>query len=234
MNEFVLFIDTETSGMPTRWNAPTAKVDEWPYILQIAWIVCKNNGELVCSRNFYIKQDDSLSAVKPLAAKRISSDALKEKKVERKEVLNVLAADFELYEPLIVGHFLEFDKKMMEVGFTRAEVRQNFEQLPKFCTMINSRRTKDIWGSHKFMQLNELYESLFNRPMDDKDQARSNVEATMAVFFELVRLGKINDRTISQQAKFSRRKWELPLPVVVILSVLIFAALGVLFWYFFL
>lgn len=220
MYDYVLFIDTETSDMPKRWNAPTAKVNEWPYILQIAWVICKMNGEIVCSKDYYVKQKNITIGEGAMRLHGITLDMLAEKGVERKIVLNNLAADIDLYKPLIVGHFLEFDKKMMEVGFTREEIVRNFDKLPKFCTMLFTRKPKDIFGGNSFMRLNELYFSLFKENYENPHNALADAQATKACFFELVRQGKINDLVISRQIRMSRRRWELPIWMVVALSLI--------------
>ena len=32
-----LIFDTETTGLPKRWNAPLTDSDNWPRCIQIAW-----------------------------------------------------------------------------------------------------------------------------------------------------------------------------------------------------
>ncbi len=221
MYEYLLFIDTETSDMPKRWNAPTAKVEEWPYILQIAWIVCKRSGELVCSRDFFVKHKNI--EIDPSSAKLhgITMEMLAEKGIERKLVLNNLASDLEIYKPLIVGHFLEFDKKMMEVGYTREHIEQNFEHLPKFCTMLFTRKSKDIFGGHSYLRLNQLYELLFHKPIGKIHNALVDAEATKACFFELVKRGEITDKIVAKQIRMTRRRWELPIWMVILLATLL-------------
>ncbi len=226
MYEYVLFLDTETSSMPKRWNAPTAKVEEWPYILQIGWVLCKKSGEEVFSRDFYVKQTNIEIDKEAEKLHGITLEMLQEKGVERKVVLNSLASDLEVYKPLIVGHFLEFDKKMMEVGFTRAQIVQNFDRLPKFCTMLYTRSNRDIFGGYKFMRLDELYESLFNRKLDNFHNALADARATKDCFMELVKQGKVTDHTISLQDKMVRRQWELPIWMVVLLTILAVAIMA--------
>ena len=34
-----LFFDTETTGLPLRWNAPITDIANWPRLVQLAWIV---------------------------------------------------------------------------------------------------------------------------------------------------------------------------------------------------
>ena len=39
-----LFFDTETTGLPKNWNAPIQNVNNWPRMVQIAWLLYDNNG----------------------------------------------------------------------------------------------------------------------------------------------------------------------------------------------
>ncbi len=33
-----LLFDTETTGLPKKWNAQASDVDNWPRLVQIAWL----------------------------------------------------------------------------------------------------------------------------------------------------------------------------------------------------
>ena len=46
-----LFFDTETTGLPKRWNAPVTDVDNWPRLVQLAWITYDNQGNKLNSRD---------------------------------------------------------------------------------------------------------------------------------------------------------------------------------------
>lgn len=221
MYDYLLFIDTETSDMPKRWNAPTRKTKEWPHILQIAWIICKTNGEPVHSRDFYVRQKNIAIAEGAQRLHGIDLDVLNEKGIDQKVVLNSLATDIELYQPLIVGHFLEFDRKMLEVGFAREEITRNFDKLPKFCTMLFTRKPKDIFGGYSFMRLDEFYFSLFNEQYELSHHALADAQATKACFFELQKQGRINERVISKQIRSNRHRWELPIWLIIGLATLI-------------
>ncbi|RKD92708.1 3'-5' exonuclease [Mangrovibacterium diazotrophicum] len=233
MNDYILFIDIETSDMPQRWNAPTKKVDEWPYILQVAWIVCRDNGELVKRENFYIAQPDleqeeiisRLSGITPQEYQVMSAN--------RKIVLNTLAADFQIYKPLIVGHFMDYIKRMLEVGFEREQINRNFQGLKKFCTMIRTeRKNTHIFGGKKYLGLHELYEHLFDKKLPAQKNANVDVEALMDCFFELVRRGKITDRKIDKQKLGTTRRWELPIGLVIFIAVIMGASLFLVLHFF--
>ena len=50
-----LFFDTETTGLPQRWNAPVTEVDNWPRLVQLAWIMCDDKGNIIEERSDIIK-----------------------------------------------------------------------------------------------------------------------------------------------------------------------------------
>lgn len=231
MYNYTLFIDTETSDKPKRWNASTDKVEKWPYILQIAWIVCTKDGQPVLTRDFYIKHQDIEIDEQAGALHGITLDLLQEKGVDRKVVLSQLAADIEKYQPLIVGHFLAFDRKMMEVGFSREEISRNFEHLPKFCTMQYSRQPSDFIGGQRCLRLNELYQKLFGRSMENPHNALSDAEATRDCFFELQRRGDLKAEAIWAQNRLPGQSWKTPKSLLLFFSLIIFASFVALLLY---
>ena len=52
-----LFFDTETTGLPQRWNAPVTNVDNWPRLVQLAWIMCDDKGNIIEERSDIIKPE---------------------------------------------------------------------------------------------------------------------------------------------------------------------------------
>ncbi len=199
--EYYLFIDTETSGMPKRWSVSTQKVDQWPYILQIAWVIYAKTGEKVLFRNFYINAGNIAIDEQSLQLHGITAQFIQEKGMKRRKVMQLLAKDLGRYQPLIVGHFLEFDRRMLEVGFTRAKVKQNFAHLPKFCTMVFSQNLRQASFTPKYMRLDELYFYLFNTALKNHHDAFHDALATKEIFFELLRRGVVTSKTIDQQQR---------------------------------
>jgi len=39
-----LFFDTETTGLPKNWKAPSSAVNNWPRMVQIAWVLADDEG----------------------------------------------------------------------------------------------------------------------------------------------------------------------------------------------
>lgn len=56
LKKHLLFIGTETTGIPKRWNLPYSETDNWPSAVQVSWI--DENGREVKRENFYIDVED--------------------------------------------------------------------------------------------------------------------------------------------------------------------------------
>ncbi len=50
-----LIFDTETTGLPKRWDAPITDTDNWPRCIQIAWQLHDAMGNLIESQDFIVK-----------------------------------------------------------------------------------------------------------------------------------------------------------------------------------
>ncbi len=52
-----LIFDTETTGLPKRWDAPITDTDNWPRCIQIAWQVHDAMGVLVEHQDYLVRPD---------------------------------------------------------------------------------------------------------------------------------------------------------------------------------
>ena len=57
-----LFFDTETTGLPKNWKAPVTDLENWPRMIQIAWILCDEAGN---------KLDTQVHIIKPISNKEL-------------------------------------------------------------------------------------------------------------------------------------------------------------------
>ena len=69
--------------------------------------------------------------------------------------------------------------------------------------------------------VNQLYELLFHKPIGKIHNALVDAEATKACFFELVKRGEITDKIVAKQIRMTRRRWELPIWMVILLATLL-------------
>ena len=50
-----LIFDTETTGLPKRWNAPLPDSDNWPRCIQIPWQIHDAKGEVIAHEDFLVR-----------------------------------------------------------------------------------------------------------------------------------------------------------------------------------
>ena len=56
LSMFLIF-DTETTGLPKRDNAPVSEVDNWPRVVQIAWQLHDDTGDIAEHYNLLIQPE---------------------------------------------------------------------------------------------------------------------------------------------------------------------------------
>ena len=50
-----LIFDTETTGLPRNYNAPITDVSNWPRVVQLAWQLHDEYGQLIEHKDFLIR-----------------------------------------------------------------------------------------------------------------------------------------------------------------------------------
>jgi DNA polymerase-3 subunit epsilon len=186
VNDYLLFIDTEASGLPKNWELPYAAPGNWPYIVQLSWIVYSRQGVKIKEQDHYIKDDRMVISREAARIHRLRKDFLGINGERRHEVLARLAEDLSRYEPLIVGHFLKLDLDLIGAECFRASMDDPTKGLPTYCTMLATRHLQDN-PAFKYLKLAELYATLFNLTQENQHDALSDASATAACYFELER-----------------------------------------------
>lgn len=226
MNDYILFVDTETSGLPKNWNKPN---EQWPYIIQVAWVVYDKEGNEIKRESHYIWDEKITIDPKSEEVHGISKDLLLNKGEKRVKVLKMLFKDIQYYNPLLVGHLIEFDKQMLSVGFLRAGLKNILYDYPSYCTMRSNAHYMRL-SNHTYPKLNELYWSLFKEPMADQHNALSDCLATAACFFELIKRKEITDEVLAAHQKTLKKKSDrknktgcgLPVLLIITFTVLLY------------
>ncbi len=112
-----LIFDTETTGLPKKWNAPITDTDNWPRCVQIAWQLHNEYGELIDHQDYLIKPEGYNI---PYDAEQIHgiSTELAEKKGEDLEKVLYLFNEVLSKAKFVVGQNLEFDLKLWDVNIS--------------------------------------------------------------------------------------------------------------------
>lgn len=198
MSEYVLFVDTETSGLPTDWRQPYAVAGNWPHIAQLAWVVYTRDGRRVKTENHYLQIPAGVMSRASQRIHGLTPEFLQEHGEAAAPVMQLLHDDLLRYHPLVVGHFMELDFHMIGAGFYRVGLPNPLGELPTFCTMTTTARFVRH-TRQRYLPLGELYQRLFGRPLRRQHNAAVDAEATADCFFELWRHGDIDDAALAGQ-----------------------------------
>lgn len=192
LNDYLLFIDTEASGLPKKWHLPYSAEDNWPHAVQVSWLIYNKAGEKIKEENHYISNNDF--EISPSAQKvhGLTKIFLQQMGMPRRELLVLLSKDLLQYQPTIVGHFMELDYRIVGADYFREQLENPMEKLSTFCIMKASRHLQQNPNS-KFLRLGNLYELLFKQPLLSQHNAMVDATATAECFFELVKRKEITN-----------------------------------------
>jgi DNA polymerase-3 subunit alpha len=186
-----LIFDTETTGLPKRWDAPITDINNWPRCIQIAWQLHDDMGNLIEHQD-YLVQPDGFNI--PYDAERIhgiSTELAQAEGIPLSEVLekfNIALGKAKF----IVGQNLGFDVNIMGSELYRMGVESPMASMPVLdtCTEVTASLLKlpgGRGGKFKLPTLTELHEYLFNVPFAEAHNATADVEATTRCFLELIK-----------------------------------------------
>lgn len=197
VNQYLLFIDTEASGLPKKWNEPYSKPNNWPHSVQTSWLIFDKEGREVKREDHYIRDKDFKISSSSIKIHGITSEHLSVYGEDRTEVMQKLYDDLIAYKPLVVGHFMELDYHVLAADFFRSNIPNPIVdlRLPAFCTMMAT--TKFVKNpQRKFMKLGELYDHLFHASLIKPHNAIYDAKATADCFFELLRRRDLSEQDV--------------------------------------
>ena len=187
-----LFFDTETTGLPPHWSAPVTYLDNWPRMVQLAFLYCDHNGKNISAGDYIIKPEGFLI---PSSASRIHGISTGRANAEGQSLQMVLQLFQELVMEarVLVAHNISFDEKIVGSELIRAGMQNLLPSKKKICTMECSTDFCALKGPYgnKWPKLSELYKILFGTEFDDMHNAANDVQATAKCFWELKRKGVI-------------------------------------------
>ena len=187
-----LIFDTETTGLPKKWNAPVTDIDNWPRCVQLAWQVHDNLGNCIDNKDFLIKPDGYNI---PYDSEKIHGISTELAEKDGYNLLDVLKQFNEAVKEskFVIGHNVKFDLNIMGCEFHRANLQNNldvanildtcYEKTALLCMIPGGRG-----GKYKFPTLTELHSFLFSKPFAEAHNATADVEATARCFLELIRI----------------------------------------------
>lgn len=186
-----LIFDTETTGLPKRWNAPISDTENWPRAIQIAWQLHDEMGRCIEHQDYLIQPDGFNIPYDAEKIHGISTELAEEQGVPLMEVLEKFNVALSKAK-FVVGQNVGFDVNIMGCEFFREDVVNPLQELPVLdtCTEHTAQLCRipgGRGGKFKLPTLTELHEFLFNQPFAEAHNATADVEATTRCFLELIR-----------------------------------------------
>lgn len=186
-----LFFDTETTGLPLNRNARVGELDNWPRIVEIAWILTDKSGKELEAETMILKPDDFQIPYSISAIHGITDAIANEKGKDRITVLNQFASLLDKAN-ILIAHNISFDKKIVHSEFMRYNIKSTIHRIDKLCTKELTTDYCKLPGkySYKWPTLEELYKKVFKIKLTSHS-AFGDVKACKDCFFELVNRGVI-------------------------------------------
>lgn len=189
---YYMFFDTETTGLPRNYKAPSSDVNNWPRLVQLSWILTDKNYNVISTNDFIVYPEGFTI---PTAASDVHGITTRKAMLEGWPINNVMSrfmADFNKAK-IIAGHNIEFDKKIVGAELIRLRNIDALNSKKSICTMTSTTDYCKIPGmyGYKYPKLQELHKMLFGYEFEDAHNSMSDVSATLKCFKELKRRGII-------------------------------------------
>ena len=201
-----LIFDTETTGLPKRWDAPITDTDNWPRAVQIAWQLHDAMGNCIEHQDYLIKPDEFNIPYDAEKIHGISTELAQEQGIALVEVLEKFNIAMSKAK-FIVGQNVGFDVNIMGAEFVREDIANPLQELPVLDTCTEHTATLcqipgGRGGKYKLPTLTELHEFLFNKPFAEAHNATADVEATTRCFLELLRRREYTIKQLGVQSDY--------------------------------
>jgi len=181
-----LFFDTETTGLPRNWKAPVTQLNNWPRMVQIAWLIYDKNGTKISSKDYIIKPENFSIPYQAEKIHRISTERAMKEGQELDYVLKLFAEQIDDAD-FLIAHNISFDKMIVGAEFIRKIIANNLFKKKLICTMEKSVNFCQLPGNYgyKWPKLSELYFKLFGENFKEAHNAAVDIDATAKCFWEL-------------------------------------------------
>jgi len=204
-----LIFDTETTGLPKRWDAPISDTDNWPRCIQIAWQLHDDMGHCIEHQDYLIQPEGFNIPYDAEKIHGISTELAQEQGIPLREVL-VKFSEALSKTKFIVGQNLKFDLNIMGAEFIREDLANKLQELSVLDTCTE--HTANLcqipggrYGKFKLPTLTELHQFLFDAPFAEAHNATADVEATTRCFFELLRLEEYTKEQLDVQPDYFQK-----------------------------
>ena len=185
-----LFFDVETTGLPKDWKAPVSDLDNWPRIVEIAWVLSDEKGNEIEEYSAILKNDNFSIPYEASKIHHITDEIANTKGQDRVSIFKMFAETISKAQAL-VAHNIDFDYKVLHSEFMRYNIKSGIYKIDKICTKELTTDYCKLPGNYgyKWPKLEELYYKVFRKDLVSAHSASIDVKACKDCFFELANQG---------------------------------------------
>lgn len=190
-----LFFDTECNGLPQFYDMDVRMTNNWPKVIQLAWIVTDEQGNVLKRKSHIITPEgfeinDNVANLTGITTTRAMREG-----IELTTALSDFMSDVNNAQ-LLIGHNIDFDMKVVGCELYRNDM--DYERLLSKNTLCTMKRStyfcaipnpRGKFNDYKWPKLEELHCKLFGYTFSGAHDALADVEATMKCYFELKKKG---------------------------------------------
>lgn len=188
-----LFFDTETNGLPKNMKGDPRDLDNWPRVIQLAWVLLDADfNEIDTDCNLIMPDGWTIPTEKFWIDNGYSTETNMEQGMRMPMALFRFANAINRAE-FTIAHNMNFDSPIITAEMLRYGVTPQ-HKTKKICTMHTTTQfvgARNSRGGIKWPKLEELHEKLFGVKFDNAHDALADVRATVRCFKELTKLGII-------------------------------------------
>lgn len=189
-----LFFDTETTGLPQRYDAPSSDLDNWSCrLVQLSWIMEDESRTLISQGDFIIKPEGFEIPKESSDVHGITTEIALEKGLDLKKAVYYFLGACRMAD-VVIGHNVGYDMHVVGAELIRTWGKDYIESIPTIDTMRESIDYCKIPGRYgfKFPKLMELYTKLFGKGFENAHNSFADITATEECYWELKRLNIIH------------------------------------------
>lgn len=188
----ILIFDTETTGLPIKYNASIYNTSNWPFIIQLSYCIFDTKqNKIILNSNNIVKVDNIPED--SIKIHGITQEICNSKGRAISDVLNQFNTDARNAD-LLVAHNISFDKKIIIVECIREDIMSIFCNKPlEYCTMKNAinlckieRKFKDGTSYFKYPTLTELHNYLFGQDPSGQHDAQNDILICLRCYYKMI------------------------------------------------
>ena len=188
-----LLFDTETTGLPRKSHSVPEDFSNWPYIVDIAWYLIDENGLLVESCRYIVRQKVSIpkeaSDIHHITTQKMLEEGTDPKEVYASFIAAVQKAEY------VIAHNIAFDLPIVECELLRNGFDKILSSKKQFCTMKSGREFCTVYdkgGRLKYPKLEELFSQLyFGNPYNTIEGTHTALFDTLLLYRCFIKMKKL-------------------------------------------